>query len=84
MIPLGSYDLSDLKKILESLIVKDQQNHTLLHYPRSSIWAEFANKHKYIQENIFQHKFTPGSQIENMFEPFASLYSNEGLGTCTS
>ena len=31
MIPLGSYDLSDLK-ILESLIVKDQQNHTLLQY----------------------------------------------------
>ena len=27
----GGYDLSDLK-ILESLIVKDQQNHTLLQY----------------------------------------------------
>ena len=32
MIPLGSYDLSDLKKILESLIVKDQPNRPLLHY----------------------------------------------------
>jgi len=31
MIPLGSYDLRDLK-ILESLIVKDQQDHTLLQY----------------------------------------------------